>query len=124
MDIINDMTSTIRDLELGRSCQTRNTSNASVNVNFTIDFTGMTIQSVLELAAKQLTIDGQQQWAKLTPTQIAENVNGKTIMASSIGQRVQSLEEKIAMIENVVSDLGIPLNEEQQEKLDELKAQL
>lgn len=84
------MSDKLDGLKIQRSADCRTNNGGQVHVNYTLDFTGLTVRDVLVKAGGGYNISGQAQWGKMTGDEIKETVDGKVILASSIGQKVKS----------------------------------
>ena len=84
------MSDKLDGIKVQRSVKTTLNSGEVVTANMTIDYTGSTIKDVAQGDARQRIIDGQKQWRKMSKTEFEEKVNGKTLLASTIGMKVKS----------------------------------
>jgi hypothetical protein len=83
-------------LKVPRSADCRTNNGGQVHVNYTLDFTGLVLRDVLVKAGGGYNISGQAQWGKMTAEEIKEKVDGQVLLASTIGQKVESESEILA----------------------------
>ena len=83
-------TDIIDGLKVARAAKCRTVSGDSYQVQFTIDFSGCTIGDLIEWSTSTKVIAGQRAWEKYTHADLTANVEGKTFMAKTIGQKIKT----------------------------------
>lgn len=90
----------------------------SYRLDIKVDFSGWTVQDVIDMAVRPLVISRQRVWKDMTPAQI-ELENGKTFLASDMGKKPsQVVDPEVAF----KASFGSMSPEEQLAKIEELKA--
>lgn len=77
-------------------------ANAVVN----IDFTSTNDSDIKSWLCSNRIISGQRAWRKMSLNEFNDIVDKQTFAASSIGQKVKTHEEKVALLRDTMSSLG------------------
>jgi len=70
-----------------------------------VDFTGCTINELLDWGLSNRVIAGQRPWEKLSPAEMMDMVDKGTFHAKTIGQKVVSNEEKMRVAQEFINSL-------------------
>lgn len=91
----------------------------SYRVDFKVDFTGWTVEQVLELAVRSLVISRQRVWRKMRVAEVQAE-NGKTFLASDMGKAPRSTVDPVVAYK---ARFASATKEEQDAMIQELLAQ-
>ncbi len=81
-----------------------NGTKTSASIN--IDFTSTSDNDIKSWLCSNRVISGQRAWRKMSLDEFETNINDGTFMASSIGQKVKTQAEKVALLRDTMSSLG------------------
>ena len=73
----------------------KSSTDETVTVTFTVDFSNASEDQILEWALASRVIAGQRPWRELSPDELRASVDGQTIDATAIGQKIRSREDQI-----------------------------
>ena len=91
-----------------KTTRTCRTTEGSFQVTFTIDWTGSSIRQLTDQwGLGNRVISGQKTWEKHNRQWLMDNVDGNTFVASDIGKKQMTRDEKLALLRKLEAELGI-----------------
>lgn len=111
------MSDKINGLVLSTSRSCRNKTGGSTSATFKVDFTGCTIEQVLQWALSSRVISGQRVWEKWSGDEITTKLNDKTLVALHMGKQPADPERAAKAYEESFKTMS---KEDARKKLQEL----
>jgi hypothetical protein len=101
---------------VGHKLGITNKKDEKVTITVNIDFRTSTDADIRSWLAANRVVAGQRPWRNLSKEEI-KALDGQTLVAQNIGQKVKSKEEQIAMFENMFLAAGSDITRDKARRL-------